>query len=165
MALCSNRWSSDASLAGNKILLRSLGIPVDSIEQLWTDWQKERSPETALRELHRILDEGDIQWGPGMSFEERLEKNMYSPIQILLWLAASEADCAPEDDYPFLFSTMGYFIEDLMRTVYDKPQTRPDDDLVRSNRELYKTLMQTMFYGWFSKSRIWFINRFFSCTA
>ncbi len=80
------------------------------------------------------LSEGEWSGVPG--YDEMLKYGVYSPMQLLFYLASNNAQVNPDHDYPFLFGTVGHLLSTLTAENYIA---------VPDNADKYRRLLQTFF--------------------
>ena len=81
----------------------------------------EGTPDGRAYRLGRAIMEGlgPDDWAGPQGYWSQIERSVYSPVQLLLYRCAANVGSGVEEDYPFLFGTIGLF---LQRLVTESPK-------------------------------------------
>ncbi len=127
--------------------LTNLDLPVKGIEEVWRNWNGE-TKEEKISGLYQTMAGNEPNWPTSIGLIDRLNKRVYSPLQMLMYLQAYNSRRLIWEDYPFLFTAIGRTIDTLMKRVYPDldVQTNTSSGAPIDGRKVYQRLLQAVFY-------------------
>src|SRR2546425_10303253 len=96
----------------------------------------------AYRMGRAIMDGlGPEDWAGPQGYWSQIARSVYSPVQLLLCRCAANTEVGVETDYPFLFGTIGLFLERLVtKDQAESDGVHPPFPAGRDTSEFWKTV-------------------------
>jgi hypothetical protein len=130
-----------------KETLQSMGLPVSDIEYVLDSWTNYAEPKKS-EILYRLLLATGEDWPLTPNLLDRLNRGVYSPLQMLLYIEAKKSQKSFWEEYPFSFSLMGELISTLLTNVYRNDEVQSSPSLISHDEDSkkYHKLLQSIFY-------------------